>query len=179
MALPPPVRQTGTPYTTARLKHLITIRGTYGGYDPTGALPSGKLPIIGALEKVEVLTTRGSTARRQLAPGVNDMYGRILEMVPGLVEYEATFNYVWLYDASFMEACGFGGHALDYQIKPMLFQLELPGSQPTPGVNGRTLVLYDCWLKDNPATFDVTSKDDLRIIQSVKVAVGGLEEIIT
>lgn len=178
MATPQKVLQ--TPFTLARLKNLVTINVTYSGYDPLVYSGQGTLPQlteIGALEKVEVKVSRGAKERRELRVDANGMSGRIIEMVPGLVDFEVSFQYVWLYQASFMEACGFGGHDLEYQTKPLLFQLDMPAPASSK-VPVKSLILKDCWLKDNPATFDVSAgKDDLRMIQSVTVACGGVEEI--
>ena len=104
------------PFTQSRLKSLIKIFGTYGGYqvDPSGnsVLPNlSSLQLIGAITKVEVATNRGAMERRELN---YDGMGKIQEMVPGLVDFDVKFNYVWLYRASFMEACGFAGHTLEY-----------------------------------------------------------------
>lgn len=179
MAYPVPEKVLKTPQTIARLKNLITISVTWGGYDAavSGIVPSTlpQLTQVGALQKVEVKTMRGATARRELRVDQNNMSGRIIEMVPGLVEYEVNFDYVWLYSASFLEACGFAGHNLEYQTKPLIFQLDLPVPDGS-GLTAKSLVLYDCWLKDNPALFDLENKDDLRIIQRVPIACGGVEE---
>ena len=166
------------PFTQSRLKSLIKIFGTYGGYqvDPAGAtvLPNlSGLTLIGAVTKVEVDVKRGATERRELN---YDTMGKILEMIPGLVDYDVKFNYVWLYKSTFMEACGFAGHTLEYQTRPMLFALQLPSPNPA-SVPPKSLLLVDCWLKSNPAVFDVESKDDLRIVQNVDVACGGVVEV--
>jgi len=172
-----PFLRTEIPYTQSRLKSLIKVFGTFGGYQPSisgpTTLPSlSGLSLIGAVTKVEVDTKRGATERRELN---YDTMAKILEMVPGLVEYKVSFNYVWLYQASFMEACGFAGQTLEYQTRPMLFALQLPSPDPAV-VPTKTILLVDCWLKANPATFDVESRDDLRIVQSVDVACGGIVE---
>jgi hypothetical protein len=173
-----PFLRTEIPFTQSRLKSLIKVYGTYGGYQPslTGntTLPSlSSLSLIGAVTKVEVKTTRGATERRELN---YDNMAKILEMVPGLVDYDVNFSYVWLYQASFMEACGFAGHTLEYQTRPMLFALQLPTPDPAV-IAPKTILLLDCWLKGNPATFDVEEKNDLRIVQSVEIACGGLLEV--
>jgi hypothetical protein len=166
------------PFTQSRLKSLIKIFGTYGGYqvDPAGnsVLPNvSGVELIGAITKVEVSVKRGAAERRELN---YDTMGKILEMIPGLVDYDVKFNYVWLYKASFMEACGFAGHTLEYQTRPMLFSLQLPSPNPST-VKPKSILLVDCWLKSNPANFDVETKDDLRIVQSVDVACGGIVEV--
>lgn len=166
------------PFTQSRLKSLIKVFGTFGGYevDPAGAtvLPNlSNMALIGAITKVEVKTNRGAAERRELN---YDTMGKILEMIPGLVDYEVDFNYVMLYKSSFMEACGFAGHTLEYQTRPMLFALQLPTPNPA-SVPPKSILLVDCWLKNNPITFDVESKDDLRIVQSVSVACGGIVEV--
>jgi hypothetical protein len=173
-----PFLRTEIPFTQSRLKSLIKVFGTFGGYqvDPSGAgsLPNlSALDLIGAITKVEVKTNRGAAERRELN---YDGMGRILEMVPGLVDFDVSFNYVWLYRASFMEACGFAGHTLEFQTRPMLFALQLPSPNPAT-VPPKSLLLVDCWLKGNPAMFDVESRDDLRIVQSVDVACGGIVEV--
>ncbi len=173
-----PFLRTEIPFTQSRLKSLIKVFGTYGGYQPDpsgqGTLPNlSALDLLGAITKVEVKVNRGAAERRELN---YDGMGRILEMVPGLVDFEVDFNYVWLYRASFMEACGFAGHTLEFQTRPMLFALQLPSPNPST-VPPKSLLLVDCWLKNNPAMFDVESKDDLRIVQSVSVACGGIVEV--
>jgi len=171
-----PFKRQEIPFTQSRLASLIKIRGTFGGYvpDPATRFPTlSGLPLIGALQKVTVDVTRGAKDRRELN---YDTYGNIIEMVPGLVDFDIKFEYVWLYQASFLEACGFGGHTLEFQTRPMLFQLELP-SPANSGIPTKTIVLSDCWLKGNPGTFDVTQKDDLRIVQSIDIACGGIIEV--
>lgn len=173
-----PFKRTEIPFTQSRLKSLIKIKGTYGGYQPSivgnTSLPNlSSLDLIGAVTKVTVDVKRGAAERRELN---YDTMGKILEMVPGLVDFDVKFSYVWLYQASFMEACGFGGHTLEYQTRPMLFALQLPSPDPAV-VPVKNILLVDCWLKANPATFDVESKDDLRIVQEVDVACGGIVEV--
>ena len=176
--MPNPFLREEIPFTQSRLKSLIKIYATFGGYvpdpDTPQALPDlSGLELIGAVTKVEVKTPRGMTERRELN---YDTLGKILEMVPGLVSFDCNFSYVMLYKSSFMEACGFAGHRLEYQTRPILFQLELPS--PTPDtIPPRNIILQDCWLKDNPMAFDVSSNDDLRIIQDIGVGVGGLTEV--
>lgn len=173
-----PVLRNEIPFTQSRLKSLIKVFGTFGGYQVdqsgNGALPNlSGLELIGAITKVDVKVNRGATERRELN---FDTKGKILEMVPGLVDFEVSFNYVMLYRAGFMEACGFAGHTLEYQTRPMLFALQLPS--PTPdSVPPKTILLVDCWLKNNPVMFDVESKDDLRIVQSIDIACGGIVEV--
>ncbi len=164
------------PYTQARLASLIKVRGSLGGYVPDGnRIPSlgNQMQLLGAVTKVKVDVTRGSAERRELN---YDTYGNIIEMVPGLVSFDVAFDRVWLYEASMLEACGFGGHTLEFQTRPMLFQLLLPRPANST-VPDKTIVLVDCWLKDNPATWSVDNKDDLRIVQTVNIACGGIFEI--
>jgi hypothetical protein len=173
-----PVLRTEIPFTTARLKSLVKVFGTYGGYqvDPSGAgsLPNlSALDLIGAITQLTVDVKRGAQERRELN---FDTAGKILEMVPGLVDFEVSLNYVYLYRASFMEACGFAGHTLEFQTRPMLFSLLLPSPNPAT-VPPKSLLLVDCWLKSNPIMFDVEGKDDLRIIQKVDIACGGIVEV--
>ena len=58
----------------------------------------------------------------------------------------------------------------------MLFALQLPSPNPA-SVKPKSLLLLDCWLKGNPISFDVESKEDLRIVQNVDVACGGIVEV--
>ena len=183
MALPSPspFLRSEIPYTQSRLKSLIKVFGTYGGYqvDITGDGPGTltQLPpmsLIGAITSVSVSPKRNATERRELN---YDTMAKILEMVPGLVDFEVKFKAVWLYRASFMEACGFAGMTLEYQTRPMIFSLQLPSPDPS-SVPPRSILLLDCWLKANPAMFEVENKDDLRIVQEVDVACGGLSEVL-
>lgn len=169
-------REQEIPFTQTRLASLIKIKGSYKGYIPDGnRIPTdmGDQRFIGAVTKVKVDVNRGATERRELN---FDTYGNIIEMVPGLVSFDVSFDRVWLYESSMLEACGFGGHTLEFQTRPMLFQLLLP-RPANSSVPDKTIVLVDCWLKDNPATWSVDNKDDLRIVQTVNIACGGIFEV--
>ena len=163
------------PKTNSRLKSLIKTYCSFGGYDPSLGTPDlSSLQFLAALEKLEFPVKRGAHERRELN---SDTLGKILEMVPGLVDFEGCkMTYIWQYAASFLEACGFGGHTLEYQTRPMLFLLQLPSPNPT-AIPPKNILLLDCWLKDNPAEFAVDDKDDLRIKQVVELAVGGILQV--
>ena len=172
----PPELRNEIPFTQSRLKSLIKIKVSYGGYktDILGGPPvMPPLTLIGALTQAEVKVMRGAAERRELN---YDTMGKIIEMVPGLVTYDVKFKYVWLYAASFMEACGFAGHTLEYQTRPLMFELTLPSPDPAV-LPEKKIQLLDCWLKDNPGTWDVEQKDDLRIVQDIDLACGGIREV--
>lgn len=176
--MPTPFKRDEIPYTQARLKSLIKVFCTYGGYqpdpnDPTNLPSLSALQLIGSVTTVDVKTTRGAVERRELN---FDNAADILEMIPGLASFEVSFKAVALYRASFMEAVGFAGHELRWNTRPILFALQLPSPVPDQ-LPPKTLLLRDCWLLDNPMNFDVEAKDDLRIIQEVPVACGGIIEI--
>jgi len=173
-----PFKRNEIPYTQARNKSLIKVFVTYGGYtpdpnDPTNLPTLSSLSLIGSITTVDLKTTRAAAERRELN---FDNAGEILEMIPGLASFEVSFKYVNLYRASFMEALGIAGHELKYNTRPFLFALQLPSPVPDQ-LPPKTLLLRDCWLLDNPLNFDVEAKDDLRIIQEVPVACGGIIEI--
>ena len=167
------------PATTARLASLVQVQCSYGGYIPDLTQPNGfsagsiNWALVGGLQKATANTTRDAHERRELNY-VN--MGKIIEMVPGLVTFDVKFEYIYLYQASFLEACGFAGHTLEYQTRPLLFSLTLPSPNPSV-IPYKTIVLLDCWIKDNPVEWQLTQKDDLRITQSVNIACGGIYEI--
>jgi hypothetical protein len=167
-------QQLEIPKTNTRLKSLIKCFVSFGGYDPSQGIPAlSGLQFLSALTKVEFPVNRGAVERRELN---FDNLGKILEMVPGLVDFDgARMTYIWQYQASFLEACGFGGHTLEFQTRPLLFLLQLPSPNPDV-VPEKNILLLDCWLKKNPAEFSVEDKDDLRIRQEVDIAVGGIIE---
>jgi hypothetical protein len=178
--MPPqtPFSRVEIPWTSTRLKSLIKIYCTFGGYQPDpndpGALPSlSSLSLVGAVRKVHIKTTRSSVERRELN---YDTYAEILEMVPGLASFELTFESVVLYQATFPEAIGFDGFDLKYNTRPTLFALQLPSPNPAtlPPV---TLMARDCWLNANVLDFDTEAKDDLRIIQEIPMACGGIIKV--
>ena len=166
------------PFTASRLKSLIKVFVSYGGYQPDPSNPNNipqlsQLTLIGSVNKIEIKNKREAAERRELN---YDTSAQILEMVPGLESFDVTFDYVMLYRANFMEACGFGGYELKNQTRPIVFALQLPS--PTPSsVPYKTLLLRDCWILDNPHSFEVEAKDDLRIVQSVPIACGGILEV--
>lgn len=173
-----PFKRDEIPYTQSRLKSLIKVFATYGGYapdpnDPTNLPTLSSMQLIGSITKVDIKTTRQAAERRELN---FDNAAEILEMVPGLASFEVSMNYVMLYRASFIEALGFGGHELRYWTRPVLFALQLPSPVPA-SLPPKTILLRDCWGLDNPMMFDVEAKDDLRIIQEVPIACGGMIEI--
>ncbi len=163
------------PKHQARSKALITIYGTYGGYDPSGQFPDlSSLVLIGNVTSVDVPVNRGSSERRELRA---DTLGAILEQVPGLVDYEGfTLNHVVTYKATFLEACGFLGHSLEYEAYPMLFMLVLPSPNLSQYPEKR-LIIEKAWIKANPLLFSVEDKDDLKITQAVTLAVSRIWEV--
>ena len=176
--MPTPQKREETPFTQARLKSLIKVFCTFGGYQPDPNDPSNvpqlsELALVGSVTKVSVGTTRQAAERRELN---FDTAGQIQEMIPGLESFDIKMTHIVLYRQSFMEACGFAGHELRYNTRPILFALQLPS--PTPGtLPPKTLLLRDCWIKGNPFDFSVEEKDDLRIVQTVPIHVGGLREV--
>lgn len=171
-----PIRQVlEIPKHIARSKALITIYGTEGGYDPKNGIPTlSSLKFIGNVTNIEIPVNRGSAERRELNAA---NFGRIIEIVPGLVDFDGfQLNSVVTYKETFLEACGFKGHALDFQAFPMLFLFRLPTPDPDQFPE-RTLVAESCWIKNNPLMFSVEEKDDLRISQQVSIAVGQIREI--
>lgn len=171
-----PIRQTlEVAKHIARSKALITIYGTEGGYNPKDGIPSlSSLKFIGNVTSIDIPVNRGSAERRELNAA---NFGRIIEIVPGLVDFDGfKLNHVVTYKETFLEACGFRGHVLDYQAYPMLFLFKLP----TPDADQfpeRTLIAETAWLKNNPLMFSVEEKDDLRITQEVSIAISNLREI--
>jgi hypothetical protein len=163
------------PKTNSRLKSLIKVFVSFGGYDPSGELPDfSTLTFLAALESLEFPIKRGAAERRELN---TDNLGKILEMVPGLVDFDGCkMTYIWQYASSFMEAVGFGGQNLEYQTRPLMFFLQLPSPNPSV-IPPRNIILLDCWMKDNPSMFSVAEKDDLRIKQEVNIAVGGVVQV--
>lgn len=170
------IRQTlEVPKHIARSKALITIYGTEGGYDPKNGIPTlSNLKFIGNVTSLEIPVNRGSSERRQLNTA---NFGRIEEIIPGLVDFDGfQLNHIVTYKETFLEACGFQGHVLDFQAFPMLFLFRLPTPDPDQ-FPVRTLVAESCWMKNNPLMFSVEEKDDLRITQQVSIAVGQIREV--
>ncbi len=164
------------PRSISRSKALITLYG--GHYDPTqgqnAASQLGSMFFIGNVTSIEIPVNRGSAERRELNAST---LGQILEIVPGLVDFEGiTLNHVVTYQSTFMEACQFGGHNLSYQSVPLflVFVLPTPNASFAPVKN---LLLESVWIKGNPLTFSVEDKDDLRITQAVPLAVGNISEL--
>lgn len=174
-----PFLRVETPDTQSRLRSLVSVHVSYGGYqidqNSDGGAPTSLPPwtLIGGLTKANIDITRGATPRRELNP---DTMGSIIEQVPGLVDYKVNFEYVYLYKASFLEACGFAGTDLKFQTRPLMFMLTFPSPDPAT-IPVKTLLLTDCWLGNNPISMGVDNKDDLRIIQSIDINVAGVFEI--
>jgi len=166
------------PKHIARSKALTTIYGVLGGYDPSQGTPdftNSPLTYIGNVTSIEIPANRGSVERRELNAA---NLGRIVEIVPGLVDFEGVqLNHIVTYAATFLEASGFVGHVSDFQAYPMLYLLRLPSPNPAEYPE-RNLILEDVWIKNNPLMFSVEDKDDLRITQQVTLAVGNVREII-
>lgn len=178
MATPVPFKRDEIPYTQARLKSLIKIYATFGGYqpdpnDPTAVPTLAQMKLIGAVTKVDYKNPRNAAERRELN---YDTFAEIQEMVPGLGSFEVSFTSIMTYAQTFMEACGFDGTDIRFQTRPLAFALILPS--PTPDViPSKVLILRGSWLKDNPVSFSVEEKDDLRIIQEVPIACAGVIEV--
>jgi len=174
-----PVRTTREiPKVEARSKALITLEGSYGGYNPLTEnvqTAMSRLQEIGNVTKITIPTKRGASERRELKAST---FGEIKEILPGLVDFEGLrLNNVITYKESFLQACGFtGGHALDYQSYPMLFVLTLPSPEPDK-FPIRTLLLEGSWILDNPYEFSVEEKDDLRITQDIELRIARIREV--
>jgi len=170
------------PAHLARSKALVTIMGTIGGYDPQQGFPSlSSFGFIGDVVSVEIPVNRGGTERRELNYST---LGAILEMVPGLVDFEGlTFKRIITYGqaaltqggGTMLEICGFDGPTLDYQSFPMAFMLRLPSPNPAYFPE-RRVILDKVWFQKNPLMFSVEDKDDLRIIQEVTCLCGAIRE---
>jgi hypothetical protein len=176
--MPTPFTRNEIPFTAARLKSLIKVYCTYGGYtpdpnDPTNLPSLGSLNLVGSVTTIELKNPRQAAERRELN---YDNFAEILEMIPGLDSFELNFKAVALYRQTFAEACGIGGFGVRFNTRPLLFAFRLPS--PNPGaLPPVTLLARGCLLLDNPLGFDVEAKDDLRIIQDIPVACAGIIEI--
>ncbi len=179
-----PVRgNVAVPKHLARSKALTSIYATLGGYDPEDGFPSlSALKFIGDVTEVTIPVNRGGTERRELN---YQNLGAILEMVPGLVDFEGlTFKRVVTYGqasesragGTMLEVCGFDGPTLDYQTHPMLFMLKLP-SPNLARFPERRILLDKVWFQKNPLMFSVEDKNDLRIIQEVSAMCGSIREV--
>ncbi len=171
-----PFLRTEIPFDTARLKSLIKVFATFGGYVPDPNDPNiinlSNLELVGAVNTVTLNETRAAAERRELN---YDTHGEIIEMIAGLGSFEISFTSIVLYKQTFMEACGFAGHELRFQTRPIAFFLELPSPDPAV-ISPKTLLLRGCKLLANPLSFDIEAKDDLRIVQEVPVACAGIIE---
>ena len=175
-----PVRSTREiPKVEARSKALITLEGSYGGYNPLTESTQdalSRLQEIGNVTKITLPTNRGASDRRELNART---YGEIKEIIPGLVDFDGLrLNNIITYKETFLQACGFvGGHSLDYQSYPMLYVLTLPSPEPDK-FPVRTLMLEGSWMLNNPFEFSVEEKDDLRITQDIELRIARIREVI-
>jgi len=163
------------PITEARSKALVTLEGSYSGYNPlttsiTQALSN--LQYIGNVEKIMLPNKRGASERRELKAST---YAQIKEIIPGLVDFEgAELQNVITYGQDFLQACGFtGGIGTDWQAFPMLLVLTLPSPDITifPVL---TFMCTKCWILNNPYQWDVTEKNDLRITQRIELRMANI-----
>jgi hypothetical protein len=164
-----------TPKHSARSKALVTVYGTYGGYDPSEGFPdlSGLVQIMN-LTSITINSNRDAKERRELDAST---LGSIIEMVPGLVDFEnMEMNGIVTYKTSIIETCGFGGYDLRYQTHPMLLMLKLPSPNPSV-VPERRLLLDKLWFKANPLEFSVEDPSDVRITQKIPFACAGVREV--
>ncbi len=163
------------PKTVSRSKALIDIYGTEGGYDPAGGYTLNNLIYIGGITKLMLPIERGAAEFRELNA---TNFGRIIEQVPGLVSFDnVSLRSVVTYKGTFMERCGFQGHVLDYQSYPMLFLLDLP----TPNAArypARQLIIEGAVFLNNPLEWSVEEKEDLRIVQDIRLAISNIREFI-
>ena len=168
-----------TPFTSARLKNLISIYAIYGGYipdfDDPGAPPQNMDSVVhvGDVTKVDIKQPRDGSERRELN---SKTFDQIKEMIPGLTKLEVRFSSIMTYKQNFLEACGVGGFNPSKQTRPMAFMLVLPSPIPTE-VPARTLILSGCWFGDNPIDFDVTQTSDMKITQDVNIHCARITEV--
>ena len=162
------------PKTLTRMKHLADVYVSFGGYDPSQGTPDfAALTYLTALTRVGISIKRGAKERRELNSA---NLGKIIEMIPGLVDFEGCeLSYIWQYkQGSLIEACGFGGTTLEYQTQPLFLLIVFPAPN---AADVRKIVLSDVWFKENPIEVSVEDKDDLRLVQKVPIAVGGIYEV--
>jgi hypothetical protein len=169
------------PKVESRSKALITLEGSYGGYNPltqTIQQALSNLVLIGNVSKISMPIKRGAVERRELNASNIQTAAQILEIVPGLVDFEGfRLNNIVTYQEDFLEACGFfGGRRLEYQSYPMLFVLTLPSPEPSV-FPVRTFLIDKAWILDNPYEFSVEEKEDLRITQEVELRLASITEV--
>jgi hypothetical protein len=130
----------------------------------------GQFKELGAVQRLEINSTREVGVWRELDYMTA---GKPVESFPGLTSYDLTLERVVLYESNMLEAFNVSDFDIMRQNKPLTLQIEMPGT-PETGANAKTWYVYGVWFKGNPMKFDITTTDDLRIIQSVDAVAAGV-----
>lgn len=160
--------------TNARLKPYLAI--SMGSYDGSKELTDGEILANTTLVEVGVCTklsytnnTKGEGKYRVFnlnAPG------KFREAVPGLPDYDLSFDTVVLYKQSILEALGYGAADVGYIDNPFVLQLTLMAPQ---GQAIRVWSFRSCWFTNNPYDWEA-NPSDMIMSQGLKVITAGVIE---
>ena len=121
---------------------------------------------IGSIEKIDISQTRDVERIYSIGSYAFEPY----RMVPKSVKTKLTLSNVVLNSGDFLSAVGFSSWNLYYQQAPFIIRQDLVNPRDQADV---TAVLYfDCWISNNPCTFDLTGTNNNLVRQQVEVECG-------
>lgn len=137
---------------------------------------------IGVIQKVSISSSRNNAIYREIN---FESLGRIKEVCPGLVEYSGSVSKMALYNEHLLDAFAaaksdvynndttenslLAGFNIYNQIAPLILKIDLLDNIQYPSDNVTSIILWDCWFKQSEIEFDITSTDDLAVVQESEI----------
>ena len=185
--------QVPIPKTEGRLSQSCSIYATPGGnVDPTNLLNGwlttndmqsssaldpvsfmmsvaamlGASKPIGSTEKIVINQTREIERIYSIGSYAFEPY----RMVPKAIKTRLTLSSIMLYNGDFLSKPGFSSWNLYYQQAPFIIRQDLVDpSQPTKALS---VLYFDCWIAENPSTFDLSVNTGNLVKQEIVVDCG-------
>ena len=188
MAIPVPI-----PITEGRLSQSCSIYTTAGGnvdatnllngwfatndllasssIDPISYLISvmailGASKPVGSVDKIDITQSREIERIYSIGAHAFEPY----RMVPKAIKTRLALSNIVLNNGDFLSKPGFSSWNLYYQQMPLILRQDLVNPQkPTEALS---VLYFDCWIAENPCTFDLTSTTGNLVRQAIVMECG-------
>jgi len=121
---------------------------------------------IGSVDKIEITQTREIERIYSIGSYAFEPY----RMVPKAIKTRLQLSSILLYSGDFLSKPGFSSWNLYYQQAPFIIRQDLVDpSEPTKALS---VLYFDCWIAENPCTFDLSATNNNLVRQSIVVDCG-------
>lgn len=121
---------------------------------------------LGSVEKITITSNREVERIFSLGTHSFEPY----RVIPKNIKTTLTLSKVMLNNADFLSALGFPGYNIYHQQTPFIIKQTL--IDPANDKENIIIVYFDCWLAENPMTFDVSESRNILVKQNVRVECG-------